>query len=140
MGLLEFNKDPSRRELITFGAIFALFFAFIGALLRWKFAAPGVATVVWSVAGALTAIYFLLPPLRRPLYLGWCGLTWPIGWVVSHTVLAVVYYVVFTLTGLALRVTGRDPMQRRFDPQARTYWTRTRQAKNGDRAGYFRQF
>lgn len=138
MALIELNKDPSRRELAVFGALFALFFAFVGALLRWRFGAPGAATAVWASAGAVTAAFVLLPPLRRPIYLAWCGLTWPIGWAVSHLVLAIVFYVVLTATGLILRLTGRDPMQKRFDLQARTYWIEHR--SGDDRARYFRQF
>ncbi len=138
MALIELNRNPSRRELMTFGAIFALFFAAVGALLRWKFGAPAAAAAVWSAAGLITVAFILLPPTRRPLYLGMAGLGWPIGWVVSHVAMAFIYYVVFMLTGLALRVTGRDPMRRRLDAQAQSYWVEHR--AGGDRARYFRQF
>ena len=64
--------------------------------------------------------------------------TFPIGFVVSYVILAVVYYLVLTPIGLVLRLTGYDPMQRRFDRNAKTYWTPREQEESTEQ--YFRQF
>jgi hypothetical protein len=53
-------------------------------------------------------------------------------------VLAMVYYGIFTPIGLGLRLMGRDPLRRRFDPQARSYWVDRRAPADVKR--YFRQF
>jgi ABC-type uncharacterized transport system permease subunit len=126
------------RDLRWFGAIFALFFAIVGGLVRWKFGAPAAGTVIWLTAAGLTLLYYAMPPLRRLLYLGWMYVAFPIGWVISHVVLAIVYYLVFTGTGLIMRLLGHDPLQRSFEPDAPTYWVEHR--PGGDRARYFRQF
>ena len=89
-------------------------------------------------AGAVTALYYAVPPLRRALYLSWMYMAFPIGWVVSHAILAVVYYVLFTLTALIMRLVGRDPMQRRLEPDRASYWAEHR--PDPDRTRYFRQF
>ena len=86
----------------------------------------------------LDLVAYAVPPLRRPLYLGWMYVAFPIGWVISHVVLAIVYYLVFTGTGLVMRLLGRDPLQRRFEPDAQTYWVEHRPGE--DLARYFRQF
>ncbi len=138
MALIEFNKSPSRRDLRWFGAIFALFFALIGGLIWWKFEAPRIAFVLWSVAGAITLLYYALSPIRKPLYLGWMYLVYPIGWVISHVLMAIIYFLVFTPIGLAMRLFGRDPIQRRFDRDAPSYWVE--HDPGGDPARYFRQF
>jgi hypothetical protein len=52
--------------------------------------------------------------------------------------LAVVLYLVLTPIGWALRLLGRDPLARGFDPDASSYWTPHRSAARIDR--YFRQF
>ncbi len=138
MPLIELNKNPSRQELFIFGALFALFFGLIAGLIWWKFHAATVAYVVWSIAAAITFVFYALPPIRKPLYLGWIYLAYPIGWVISHTAMALIYYLVFTPIGLTMRLLGRDPMERRFDRSAASYWVEHDPA--GEPGRYFRQF
>ncbi len=138
MALIELNKTPSRRELLWFGALFALFFGLIGGLIWWRFQAPTVAYVLWSVAAIITILFYAVRPIRKPIYLAWIHLAFPIGWVISHTAMALIYYLVFTPIGLIMRLFGRDPMERRFDRGAETYWTPHQPSE--DPARYFRQF
>lgn len=138
MAIVTINLKPSASDLRWFGVIFALFFAIVGGFVRWRFGAPTAGTAIWLAAAGITLLYYTLSPLRRPLYLGWMYLAFPIGWVVSQVVLALVYYVVVTGTGLAMRLLGRDAMQRRFEPNTQSYWVEHR--PNEDRARYFRQF
>ena len=138
MALIELNKTPSRRELLLFGALFALFFGLIGGLIWWKFQTPTVAYVLWSVAALITVLFYTIRPIRKPIYLGWIHIAFPIGWVISHTAMAVIYYLVFTPIGFTMRLFGRDPMERRFDRQAASYWVD--HDPSGDPGRYFRQF
>jgi hypothetical protein len=122
MALVQVNKNPSRRELNWFGALFAVFFGLLG-WLSWRRPDHGVTPLVlWAVAVAVPAIYFAIPAVRRPIYLGWMYLVMPIGFVVSYVVLAFVYFVVIMPIGLILRLTGRDPLARAFDPARKSYW------------------
>jgi hypothetical protein len=109
----------------------------VGALFYWRSHAPGVARAVWIGGAALAAIYFAVPPLRRPIFLGWTYLTFPIGFVLSHVILGIVYYGVFTPAGLILRLVGHDPMQRKMDRSAKSYWAAHDPHKSLER--YFRQ-
>ena len=138
MALIEINKNPSRRELLWFGALFALFFGLIGGLIWWKLEAPVVASVLWSVASGITLLYCTLSPIRKSLYLGWMLLVFPIGWVVSHALLAFIYYLVVTPIGRLMRLFGRDPKERRFDRGAESYWMEHDPVR--DPVRYFRQF
>jgi hypothetical protein len=138
LGLIEINKDPSARELRWFGVMFGAFFALVGAILWWRFDAHAAARVVWLVAGAVPVVYYAVPPIRRWLYLGWMYAAFPIGWTVSHLILAIVYYVVLTPIGIILRLAGRDPLQRSFDETATTYWIQRPDSPGPGR--YFKQF
>jgi hypothetical protein len=62
----------------------------------------------------------------------------PIGWLVSHLLLAAIYYLVVTPIGVMMRVCRYDPMQRRFDRQAATYWKPRRNTDDPQR--YFKQY
>ncbi len=138
MALIALNKNPSRRELFIFGALFALFFGLIGGLIWWRFQAPTVAYVLWSVAAFITILFYAVRPIRKPSYLAWIHFGFPIGWVISHVAMALIYYLVFTPIGLIMRLFGRDPMERRFDGSAASYWVEHDPA--GEPGRYFRQF
>ena len=138
MAVIEINKNPSRRELLVFGGLLALFAALVGTLCWFKFDAPRAARAVWIAGAAIVALYFIIPPLRRPLYLGWLYAAYPIGFVVSHVILGAIYYLVFTPIGLLLRALGKDPMQRAFDRSAPTYWIE--HDPHTDTRRYLRQF
>ena len=122
MALIEINKDPSRRELLFFGAVFPLFFGAIGAVVLYVTGSWAVPQVLWGVASAVTVLFFAVKPLRRPLYLGWLYLGFPIGWTVSHGLMVITYYGLLTPLALALRLTGRDPLKRRYEPSASSYF------------------
>lgn len=100
-----------------------------GSAIAACLAAAGVAGTVASLAST---------PVGTRLYRGWMFAAMPIGWTVSHLILGLVFYLVFTPVGLALRALGKDPMCRGFDPTATTYWQPHRQQPNPGR--YFRQF
>jgi ABC-type uncharacterized transport system permease subunit len=78
------------------------------------------------------------PGLLRIVYLGMIYATLPIGIVVSYVILAATYYLVLTPIGLVLRLCGYDPMQRRFDREAKTYWVPREEEAKMDHV--FRQF
>ena len=75
----------------------------------------------------------------RMVFLGMSYLAWPIGFVVSHIILAAVYYLVLTPVGLVMRLVGYDPMKRRFDRDGSSYWI-ARDPSGVDSKRYFRQF
>jgi hypothetical protein len=139
MAIIEIRKDLSERELRQFAGIwFPAFGAVVGAMLYWKFELPTAAYAVWAVVAGLAVLGLWQPALIRPVYLGLMYLTFPIGWVVSHLILAVIYFGLITPLGLVMRLFGRDVMQRRFDRAAATYWVP--HPPTADVARYFRQF
>ena len=74
----------------------------------------------------------------RPIYVGWMGVTYPIAFVVSHTLLAVTYFGLFTLVGGIFRLIGRDALGLKFDRAAASYWV-TRPPQH-DMRRYFKRF
>ncbi len=138
MSVISINKTPSKRDLAWFGLTFLSFFGLIGLVVWWRAGSLRAAVILWAAAGAVTAVYYAVPPCRRAIYLGWMYAAFPIGWIISHLVLATVYYLVLTPTGLLMRLFGRDPMHRKFAPQATTYWIPVK--PEPDKRRYFRQF
>jgi hypothetical protein len=138
MSLLDANPYPSRRELKWFGVILAVLFGVVGATLRWRTGSAAVAAAVWSAGAILVGVYLALPPFRCPIYRAWMAAVRPLGWLLSHAMLGLVFLGAVTPTGLLLRLRGRDPIRRRFDPGAGTYWEP--HDPGADPTRYFRQF
>jgi hypothetical protein len=138
MALIEINKNPSPRDLRWFGVIVAAVLGLIGLVARFLWAAPKVAMVLWIAAAAIFVVYYAVPPLRRWMYIGWMYLVFPIGFVIGHVLLGIAYYLVLTPVGLLMRLFRYDPMTRRFEPDAASYWIERRPAD--DKKRYFRQF
>jgi hypothetical protein len=138
MALLEIPRDPSPRTMRWFGLLLGGFLAVIGLLLDARFGLRTAPTVLYALALLVALAYYLVPSLRSGIYRAWILLVYPIGWTISHLLLASVYYLVLTPIGLLGRLLGRDPMQRRFDPGAATYWAPWRGSTETRR--YFRPY
>jgi hypothetical protein len=135
--LLEINTEPSTRDLRWFAGLWwPLLCGLVGAALTRKLHMPRAAVAVW-IAGAAVAIAGLIATRAiKPVYTGLTRLTYPIGYVLSYVLLFLVYFAVFTPIGLLVRL-FHDPMSRRFDRPAASYWT-AHQPDPQER--YFRQF
>lgn len=104
----------------TFGLFFAALFALIAA---WPIF-YGNAPRLWPVP---IAAAFLGAALLRPLWLEPLNRLWfAFGMLLGKIMTPIVMFLIFALTivpiGLILRISGKDPMARRFDPAASTYW------------------
>jgi len=138
VALHEFNKDPSAKDLRWFGLLLAAFFAVMGGMIAWKSGNLRVFYVMGGVGAALGAVYYALPAVRKPMYLGWMYLFFPVGFVVSLVLMALVYFVVLTPIALILKISGVDPMTRKFDKGASTYWSARPPTPPSER--YFKQY
>jgi hypothetical protein len=97
-----------------------------------------VPRIIWLSALVGVVIYYIVPSLRRPVYVGWMYAVYPIGWTISHVMMIVMFYGVLTPVGLIMRLLGRDPLERAFDRSASTYWIAHDPGSDPER--YFRQF
>ena len=138
MALIEINRNPSQRELKWFGAMFAFFFAIVGALVYWRANSPAAALAIWGAAALIVVVYYGVPRLRRLIYVAWLYAALPIGWTVSHGALGLIYCSVLTPIGVTMRLLGRDPMSRGFDLSAGSYWVEHDPVSHPAR--YLRQF
>lgn len=149
MALIEINWNPDRRQLRAFAIIWLVAFSLAGLVVAWRSgllsdqALPPGATwfwpaTLWGAAVVVSAIGLAFPPAIRPVYVVWMGASFPIGWVVSHVMLGLTYFGLFGLVATIFRAIGRDALDRRFDPQAPTYWVK--RSRETDIRRYFRQF
>jgi hypothetical protein len=148
MALMAIDWNPDRRKLRSFALTWLAAFGIAGLVVAWRNGLIGGAAgpagswtrplLLWTAAVLIPAIGLRFPQAVKAIYIVWMGVTFPIGWVVSHAMLAIVYFGLFTLVGAIFRLTGRDPLGLRFDRTAATYWVR--RPPRADRQRYFRQF
>lgn len=138
MAVLDVNWNPSTRQLRQFAVMLAALLGLVAAWLCWTGQSPpgALAATIAAAASALLAAF--RPAWTRIVYVAWMAAAFPIGWLVSHLLLAAVFYLVITPIGLILRICRYDPLQRRFDRQADTYW-QPRQDRD-DPQRYFKQY
>lgn len=136
--MIEINFHPSQKDLRVFAVLQVVFFCVVAGFVYtrtnstvWP-AGVVAASVVVGVAG------WFRPTFMRVVYVAWMVAVFPIGWVVSHVLMAAIYFGLFTPIGLCMRMCGYDPLKRRFDRDASTYWERRPEQTDPQR--YFRQY
>jgi len=139
MALMEIEWHPTGRQLRVFG-ISGLGASILAALILYF--VWGVGTFWVAIAMAAGAGVFLCSLISqaatRLLYVGLTLVAMPIGLVVSFLLLAGFYFLFLTPLALLFRLTGRDALRRKVEPQARSYWVAHHPAENMER--YLHQF
>jgi hypothetical protein len=139
MSLIEIDWNPKNKQLKNFGIIALVATTLISLLL---YLLKGVAIQWVSIILAFGIIIFIASlislKLTKMIYLGMILLTLPIGFVVSFVLLAAFYFLLLTPLGLIFRLIGRDPLCRKFDANAKSYWISRHPPKGLEQ--YFHQF
>ena len=63
------------------------------------------------------------PRILRLPYKAWMALALVLGYVMTRVLLTAVFVLIVTPLGIAMRLSGRDPMQRKRDPDRASYWS-----------------
>lgn len=134
MALFQINRAPTDRTLRQFAAIAAVAFP----TLAWVATRNTTAAVFAATIGGAALLTWSRPQLlKRPFV--WVSLaTAPIGMVLGEVLLLTMYFGVFAPIGLLFKLIGRDPLSRKFDRSAKSYWVE-RTASRAP-ATYLRQF
>ena len=114
---------PTRGDLRRFGIVLAALLALIGGYL-WYVGAVGIAQRVHVASLVLVGAGLALPIALKPIYFPYMWLARIVAFVNIHLLLGLVFYTLFTLIGLGMRLLGRDPLDRKIAPDAESYWQR----------------
>jgi hypothetical protein len=129
---------PSLRALRQFAAAWLIFFLVVGV---YRYVARGQHQI--GIAVAAMAVVVGVTGLIRPTAVRWVYvvatvLAFPIGWVVSQIMLAIMFYGIITPLALLFRIRGRDLLALKPAPNRSSFWTPKETPE--DMGRYFRQY
>ena len=125
------------RDLRKFGLLVGGVFTALGVivLLRHKAHYP---YFLWPGA-VLIAFGAVFPRALKYVYLVWMSVAFVLGFIVSHVILGLFFFLVITPIGLLARGFGKDFLSLKLDRQAASYWI-PREKKAKTPAEYEQQF
>lgn len=110
--------DASSLKLRQFGLFVGGILAVVGLFMY-----SGDASSVWLfIGGALFVLGVVAPSVLRYPYYVWMALAAVLGLIVAPVILSILFYFVLTPIGLLQRLFGTDPLARRYEPDAASYW------------------
>ena len=145
--LVELDLKPDDKTLKQFGWIALVGFGALAAMAWFEVLIFGFglgdARLAVSLGLAALAVISLVqslvfPRANWPIYVALTLMAFPIGFVVSYIIMGTLFFLLITPIGLGMRLFGRDPMMRRFEPERESYWVESR--RDRDKESYFRQF
>lgn len=106
----------------SFGVVFFIVFALVAAYGLWS--GWSVAVVAsWAALSVLTLLLGLFAPktLQGPNRL-WAKFGLLLALVLTPIIMALVFFLAVTPSGLLMRLFGTDPMKRKVDATTSSYW------------------
>jgi hypothetical protein len=138
MALIERKHEPTSSELRLFGVLLVAFCILLGGLSLYHTGSLIIAVMFWGAGLLVSVPYYAVPRARAMIFQAWMTAVFPIGWLISHTLLAVIFYGVITPIGLTVKLWNRDPLHQKRDSSASTYWVAC--PVHTDIRRYFQQF
>jgi polyferredoxin len=93
-----------------------------------------------GIGVVLLTLGLVAPRSLKQVYVGWMGVGFLLGLIVSTTLLTMFFYLVVTPIGLIARLMGKDFLARKWDQKANTYWLARDRTKAKQPVEYERQF
>ena len=114
------QHDVPPKQLRSFGLLVGTIFAVIGL---WPAIWRSQEFRLWALilAGLLIIPALAFPRSLRRVYQAWMAIGTALGWINTRIILSVVFYGLMVPMGLLMRLRGKDPMRRRWQPDAETY-------------------
>ena len=102
---------PTRRDLRSYGILMAVVLGAVSGLL-WYRGTAGAWPWTAGVGAAFLALGLFWPVPLKPLWSMWMLLVKALGFVNSHLLLVLLFFLLFTPMGLIMRLVRRDPLER----------------------------
>ncbi len=111
-----------RKFSLTVGAAFVTLWAIFAYVVPYLFGGGKDLAVLWQIGVALAVVGTLVPVLVKPIYYAWMTMALALGFVMTRVLLTIFFFLVVTPVALVFRLIGKDPLHRKLDREAESYW------------------
>ena len=112
--------DTSPRNLRKFGLVVGGVFGLLAVWFWWRGKAFYPYVLILGVP--LVVFGLIWPKVLKQVYVIWMSLALVLGLIVSTALLTILFYLVVTPVGLVARLSGKDFLSQKLDPNANSYW------------------
>ena len=116
------NIKNERSDFRKFGITIGIILLIITGFLFWKekesfqiFLTIGIILFVFGVA---------IPVALKPIYYLWMIFAIILGWIMTRVILSLLFYIIFSLIGLILRLFGKQFLELKWDKSQNSYWNK----------------
>jgi hypothetical protein len=114
------NISSTKKDLKKFGISVGLVFIAISLIL---FLLSSKYFFHVLVSGTfLTLSGYFLPIILYPAHKAWMTISIILGWISTRVILIILYYLILTPIGLAVKLMGKDFLNVKFEKSKTSYW------------------
>ena len=131
------NIKSEKSDLRKFGITIGVILLIIAGFLFWKEKESFQILLTFGVTLCILGI--AIPFILKPIYWVWMIFATILGWIMTRVILSLLFYIIITPIGLALRLIGKQVLELRWNKSKQSYWN-YRIKENIDHGNYERQF
>ncbi len=131
------NKE--KKQLLVFGYGMAVILAFFATRIYLHDGLNWIDISLYFAAGIFLILTLFCQSFLKILYTLWMKLAHTIGGVITTLILSLLFYTIFGLVGVMLRILRKDLLEQKINRQKNSYWL-PRPPKAFDKQYYQQQF
>ena len=128
-----------KSEQRKFGIVMAAAIAILG-LVRWALHGfEDFPKWFFAVAALFLVLGLVAPRVLKPVLFVWMKFALTLNWLLTRVILTLAFFLMFVPAAIIMRMTGKDPLKRAWNPEATTYWEDPEE-QPAELERYFNQF
>ncbi len=131
------NISSSRKDLVKFALTVGIVLVII-SLIQWLFK-KDLFPYFLSAGAVLIILGVFIPTVLKPLQKAWMAFAMIIGWFMSHMMMSILFYLVFTFISVVSKLLGKRFIELIPTQSQTSYWNH-RELKEYDRRDCEKQY
>ncbi len=128
------SRFNDKKEWRKFGFAAAVIMLAIGTIQI--FTGKDLYRYFFAIGGIFAFFALVAPVILKPVFILFSYLGIVLGWIMTRVILTILFYLVFTPTGLILRLFGKNLLDMKIDRNTPSYWKK----KDTDKGSYENQY